>query len=90
MSSGTREITVWIDERPQRVSEGCTVAAALAAAERPAPHVSPSGKVRGPLCGMGICFECRVTLDGQPHRLACQELCRDGQRITTAPESSHA
>jgi succinate dehydrogenase/fumarate reductase-like Fe-S protein len=38
------------------------------------------------LCGMGICQECRVTIDGRAHALACQTACRDGQIIqTTGP-----
>jgi predicted molibdopterin-dependent oxidoreductase YjgC len=77
-------VTVWIDGQPVSAAAGSTVAAALAAAGVSAPHRSPTGTPRGPLCGMGICFECRITVDGRPHRLACQELCRDGLRITTA------
>lgn len=33
---------------------------------------SVSGEPRGPLCGMGICFECRATVSGVPHRRTCQ------------------
>jgi predicted molibdopterin-dependent oxidoreductase YjgC len=79
-----QEVTVWIDGRATRAVAGSTVAAVLAANGIPGPHRSPTGAHRGPLCGMGICFECRVTLDGRPHRLACQELCREGLHITTA------
>jgi sarcosine oxidase subunit alpha len=32
---------------------------------------------------MGICFECRVTIDGAPHRRACLTPCRDGMEVTT-------
>jgi sarcosine oxidase subunit alpha len=32
---------------------------------------STTGEPRAPLCGMGICYECRVTLDGVAHRRAC-------------------
>jgi sarcosine oxidase subunit alpha len=43
---------------------------------------SVSGELRGPLCGMGICFECRVLVDGQLHVRSCQMLCREGMEIT--------
>jgi succinate dehydrogenase/fumarate reductase-like Fe-S protein len=33
---------------------------------------------------MGICFECRVTIDGRAHRLACQTEVRDGMEIRSA------
>ena len=37
----------------------------------------------GPLCAMGVCMGCRVTIDGRPHQLACQTLVRDGMEVTT-------
>jgi len=44
---------------------------------------SVTGEPRGPLCGMGICFECRVTIDGEQHCRSCQTLCRDGMNVST-------
>ena len=32
------------------------------------------------VCGMGICQECRMTIDGR-RRLACRTLCRDGMQV---------
>lgn len=45
---------------------------------------SVGGALRAPLCGMGVCQECRVTVNGRAHVLACQTLCRDGMQIETA------
>jgi sarcosine oxidase subunit alpha len=44
---------------------------------------SVSGEPRGPLCGMGICYECRVTIDGRPHARSCQILCAEGMDVKT-------
>ena len=44
---------------------------------------SVSGELRGPLCGMGICFECRVTIDGVLHCRSCQTVCREGMDVRT-------
>jgi len=44
---------------------------------------SVTGEPRGPLCGMGICFECRVTIDGVPHSRSCQTPCADGMEVRT-------
>ena len=44
---------------------------------------SVTGEPRGPLCGMGICFECRVTVDGEAHCRSCQTLCREGMDVRT-------
>lgn len=45
---------------------------------------SVGGVLRAPLCGMGVCQECRVTIDGRAHVLACQTLCRAGMCIEAA------
>lgn len=78
----SRTISILIDRQAVAVPEGTTVAAALMERER-ACRRSRSGELRGPLCGMGICFECRVTINGQPHRRSCQILCEDGMVVMT-------
>ncbi len=65
-----------------RVPRGSTVAAAVLLAGRSGFRRSITGELRGPLCGMGICFECRVAVDGQPHVRSCQLLCREGMEVT--------
>ena len=77
-------VTVTVDGRPVEVREGTLVAAAveLAAPGRGA-HVSPGGARRQPLCGMGVCGECRVTIAGRAHRLGCQTPCTAGMEIHT-------
>jgi sarcosine oxidase subunit alpha len=66
------------------MSAGTTVAAAILAADEAAFRTSVAGEPRGPLCGMGICFECRVTIDGVPHQRSCTTLIRDGMEIATS------
>lgn len=75
-------ITVIVNGRQMQVSSGTTAIAALGTNSLITRH-SVRGKERGPLCGMGICQECRVCIDGIMHRLACQTACRDGMRIDT-------
>jgi sarcosine oxidase subunit alpha len=65
-----------------RAPRGATVAAAVLLAGHFGFRRSVSGELRGPLCGMGICFECRVAVDGQPHVRSCQMLCREGMEVT--------
>ncbi len=65
-----------------RVPRGSTVAAAVLLAGRSGFRRSNTGELRGPLCGMGICFECRVAVDGRPHVRSCQLLCREGMEVT--------
>jgi predicted molibdopterin-dependent oxidoreductase YjgC len=44
---------------------------------------SVTGEPRAALCGMGICYECRVTINGAPHARSCQILCVDGMVVET-------
>lgn len=62
---------ITINQRDVEVPEGASVAAAAMAAGV-ATRQSVSGEARGPLCGMGICFECRATVNGVPHQRTCQ------------------
>jgi sarcosine oxidase subunit alpha len=32
---------------------------------------------------MGICFECRVSINGTPHCRSCQIVCESGMRVNT-------
>lgn len=76
-------VTIRIDGQPVTVPAGTVLATALAQAGRLRTRRSVSGQSRGPLCGMGVCFECRVTINDQPHRRSCQTLCEDGMEVRT-------
>jgi D-hydroxyproline dehydrogenase subunit gamma len=77
-------VTVHIDGRAVETGAHMTVAAALVQAGVMRTRRSISGEARFALCGMGVCQECRVTIDQVPHRLACQVRCRNGMVIATA------
>lgn len=65
------------------VPRGASVAAGIARAGGQTFRKSVGGEPRAPLCGMGICFECRVTINGRPHCLACQTACETGMEVFT-------
>lgn len=75
-------MTIYLDGRTITVERGTTVAAAMLNAGVSVFRESVSGEPRAPLCGMGVCYECMVTIDGQ-RELSCQTLCQQGMRITT-------
>jgi sarcosine oxidase subunit alpha len=83
MSTVDENIRVTVDGQEVRVPAGATAAAAIARAGRTAFRTSVTGAPRGPVCGMGICFECRATIDGRPHQRSCQTVCRPGMEIRT-------
>lgn len=71
-----------LDGQALRVPVGTSVAAALALRPSGCARISVNGEARAPLCGMGICHECRLLVDGR-RRLACQTLCSDGMYVET-------
>lgn len=73
-----------INGKAIQVSGGSTVAAAVIQSGHAGFRRSVSGEPRGPLCGMGVCFECRVAIDGQEHCRSCQIVCREGMEVTTS------
>lgn len=77
-----RQISITINGRQVLAMEGASVAAAVLMAGEPCRY-SVHGEPRTALCGMGICMECRVTIDGIPHRRACQVLCAPGMEVVT-------
>lgn len=67
-----------VDGVPVEVPEGALLAAALGAP--PVAGTDLEGRPRGPLCGMGQCFECRVRVEGR-EVLACLTLAREGMEV---------
>ena len=76
-------VTVVVNGVPVIMPAGSMVAAAILNTGVHAFRRSATGEQRGPLCGMGICFECRVTIDGEPHCRSCQTVCKDGMDVRT-------
>jgi D-hydroxyproline dehydrogenase subunit gamma len=89
LNGATREpvadapVTIFADGRALRCAAGTSVAAALLDAGVLSFRRSVSGEARAPRCGMGICYECRVTVDGVPLRRACLVPVSDGLRVST-------
>ena len=72
------KISVCIDGVVREAKPGQSLAALLADGWN---RRSVTGQARAPLCGMGVCFECRVNIDGVPHQRACQVTVRDGMEV---------
>lgn len=73
---------ITVNGRQIEVAEGTSVAAAMIAANQPC-RLSVRGEPRSPLCGMGICMECRAIVNGTPHQRTCQILCAPEMEIVT-------
>jgi D-hydroxyproline dehydrogenase subunit gamma len=76
-------IPVTVNGASIAVPSGATALAAIFLAGQSVVRRSISGAARGPLCGMGICFECRATINQRRHSRSCQILCAPGMDIRT-------
>ena len=79
-------VTFEVNGKACPAQRGFTVAAALLNAGIWGFRDAGANDVRGPLCGMGICHECRVTIDGMPHRRACLVPVAQAMIVRTADE----
>ncbi|WP_170134911.1 FAD-dependent oxidoreductase [Acuticoccus kandeliae] len=84
MSAGGNDATVTIrfEGRPVTARLGESIAAALTRAGERALRDGEPGEPRGLFCGMGVCQECVVTLDGTPNRRACMTKVTGPHEIT--------
>lgn len=87
MSEGT---TFSFDGRPISFTDGQSVGAALTAAGvRSWRTTRIEGRPRGLFCGIGICFDCLVVVDGRPNQRACLLTARAGLAVTTQEGTGH-
>jgi len=71
-----------LDGVPVTAYPGETVAAVALAARRYALRFSARGHApRGVFCGMGICQECRMVVNGEPNVRTCLTLATPGCRV---------
>jgi D-hydroxyproline dehydrogenase subunit gamma len=79
-----RTLRMLVDGRPLEAHEGESIAAALLASGIRTTRWTPrAGEPRGYFCGMGVCQDCLVTVDGLPNVRACMTPARDGLRVET-------
>ena len=74
-------LTLTLDGAPVTAYEGETVATVLLAEGRIATRTTPGGEPRGVFCGMGVCFDCLVVVDGIPNTRACMTKAREGMDV---------
>lgn len=79
----SESMTIRVNGVAISVTTGTTVAAALMNAGCHEFRESVAGENRAPLCGMGVCYECRVTINGQSHARSCQIPCENGMDVRT-------
>jgi len=83
-------IRLRVNGRSVAAIPGETVLAALTAAGfRVLKKSNVRGEERGPFCGMGVCYECLVTIDGMPKQRSCMvEVADDMEIVIHEPAQS--
>ena len=76
-----RRFNIWIDDQKVEVEAGTNLAVALLHAR--AGRTSVKGEPREPMCGMGICWECKATVDGEPNVRTCMRSATAGMKVRT-------
>jgi hypothetical protein len=78
------------DGTPVPFRPGQTIGAALVADGRPSWRTTRlTGSPRGIFCGIGVCFDCLVTVDGEPNQRACLVRADAAQVVTTQEGTGH-
>ncbi|MGQ7249103.1 (2Fe-2S)-binding protein [Halomonas sp. V046] len=81
-ATATPEVTITIDGHERRVPATLSVAAAVLlheGAEGYRHHVA--GGRRAPLCMMGVCHDCLITIDDAPNRQGCLVRVEQGMQV---------
>lgn len=76
-------IRLTVDDAPIEGKAGQTIAGVLLAAGRPWWRRTRQGRPRGVLCGIGVCQDCLITVNGLADVRACRRRARDGDRLRT-------
>lgn len=81
-------LAVMVDGEPAQAFAGESVATLLLAlGRRTFRHTDRNHEPRGLFCGMGICFDCLVTVNGTRNVRACMTLVEEGMAIETGEQA---
>lgn len=75
---------VMFDGRPLPAAPGQSVGAVLTGAGiRSWRTTRVRGRPRGLFCGIGVCYDCLITVDGVPDQRACLVPARPGMMLSS-------
>ena len=89
-ASFERPVHITVDGRPLTGVSGQSIAGVMMAAGiRSWRSTARTDAPRGIFCGIGVCFDCLVTVDGRPNERACLVPAVDGLRVSTQEGTGH-
>jgi len=84
------DVIVDFEGREIRCAPGVSLAAALTDAGELALRQADNGEMRGLFCGMGVCQECRMEVDGQSGVRACMTVVSESLKVLRQGRSPKA
>jgi hypothetical protein len=79
-----QQFEIIVDGKPIVAYEGETIGAALiASGQRTLRYTNKKEHPRGLYCGIGLCQECRMVINGIANTQACQTLATPGCQVET-------
>jgi len=82
----TEKVSFSFNGKDFQCESGQTIAAALIAADQRELRTTRFGnEPRSIFCGIGICYDCVVKVDGIPNQRSCLVEARDGMKVESAP-----
>ena len=85
--NGGETFEIEVDGRTVAAFGGQTIAEALLASGLRGLRTTRNHEPRGFYCGMGICFECRMNVNGIPNVRTCMTQATPGCKVTTQDDS---
>lgn len=87
----TPRVRATFDGEPLEAEAGASVASALIATGTRSWRTTREGRSRGLFCGIGVCFDCLVEIDGESGQRACMIPLGEGMDVRSAsgPRTTH-
>src|SRR5690625_1940389 len=79
-------ISLEIDQKLYTIPKGYTLATAITYAKGIDYRRTKTGKKRGPVCNMGVCYECSAFVKGKGFVRTCMLMAEDGMQVSTEPQ----
>lgn len=83
------EVHATFDGEPISCQPGASVAAALIATGKRGWRETRSGASRGLFCGIGVCFDCLVEIDGESGQRSCMIPLQEGMDVRPSQGPTH-
>ncbi|GAA2804388.1 (2Fe-2S)-binding protein [Saccharopolyspora taberi] len=83
-------VRISFDGDPVEGIDGQTIAGVLLGSGRQTWRTGVSGGARGVFCGIGVCFDCLVTVNEERDVRACRRRARDGDDVRTQSRAEDA